>query len=224
MAVGSMLAALLPPPSPRIVTPLTLDLCRVPDIGLLCFPAGIDGLRKRMPRDGKLALFIDGLNLHSATRALGFDIDYRRLLQEFASRGTLVRAFYYTLIIEEPQFSSVRPLVDWLDYNGFTVVAKRARDYSDGEGRRRFSRNTSIELTVDAMELTRHVDQIILFSRDGAFWPLVQAIQRRGVHVTVVSTMKSRPPIVADELRRQADVFTDLEALQLKIARERSRG
>jgi uncharacterized LabA/DUF88 family protein len=164
------------------------------------------------------------LESHSATRALGFDIDYRRLLQEFASRGTLVRPFYYTLIIEEPQFSSVRPLVDWLDYNGFTVVAKRARDYSDGEGRRRFNRNMSIELSVDAMELTRHVDQIILFSGDGAFWPLVQAIQRRDVHVTVVSTMKSHPPVVADELRRQADVFTDLEALQPKIAREGSRG
>jgi uncharacterized LabA/DUF88 family protein len=172
-----------------------------------------------MPRDGNtLALFIDGANLHATAKALGFDIDYKRLLKEFQSRGNLVRAFYYTAIIEDQEFSSIRPLIDWLDYNGFTVITKPAKEFDDGEGRRKFKRNMSVELAIDAMELAERVDQIVLFSGDRDFCPLVEAVQRRGVRVTVVSTMKSHPQMIADELRRQADVFTDLAELRAVIS------
>jgi uncharacterized LabA/DUF88 family protein len=175
---------------------------------------------ERMSRDRtRLALFIDGANLYGATRALGFDIDYRRLLKEFQSRGNLVRAFYYTAIIDDQEFSSIRPLIDWLDYNGFTVITKPAKEFDDGEGRRKFKRNMSVELAVDAMELAEHVDQIVLFSGDGDFCPLVEAVQRRGVRVTVVSTFASQPPMIADALRRQADVFIDLAELKALISR-----
>ena len=167
----------------------------------------------------KIALFIDGANLYATAKTLGFDIDYKRLLKEFQSRGTLVRAFYYTAIIEDPEFSSIRPLIDWLNYNGFTVVTKPAKEFDDGEGRRRFKRNMSIELAVDAMELAGLVDEIVLFSGDGDFRSLVEAVQRRGVRVTVISTVSSHPPMIADELRRQADVFTDLVELQPKLGR-----
>ena len=177
--------------------------------------------RKAMPRDGtKLALFIDGTNTHAAARALAFDIDYKRLLTEFRNRGTLVRAFYYTVVIEDQEFSPIRPLLDWLDYNGFTVVTKRAKEFDDGEGRRRFKRSMGVELAVNAMELARQVDEIVLFSGDGDFRALVQAVQRQGVRVSVVSTMASQSPIIADELRRQADVFIDLMELLPKIRRE----
>ena len=115
--------------------------------------------------ESKIAVFIDGNNLHAATKALGFDIDYRRLLKEFQSRGTLVRAFYYTAIIDNQEFSSIRPLTDWLDYHGFTVVTKPAKEFDDGEGRRKFKRNMSVELAVDAMELAEHVDQMVLFCK-----------------------------------------------------------
>ena len=175
---------------------------------------------EQMPRDGTtVALFIDGANLYATAKTLGFDIDYKRLLKEFQSRGTLVRAFYYAAIIEDPEFSSIRPLIDWLNYNGFTVVTKPAKEFDDGEGRRRFKRNMSIELAVDAMELAALVDEIVLFSGDGDFRSLVEAMQRRGVRVTVISTVSSHPPMVADELRRQADVFTDLVELQPKLGR-----
>jgi len=174
-----------------------------------------------MPRDGtRLALFIDGANLYAAAKTLGFDIDFKRLLTEFRSRGTLVRAFYYTVVIEDQEFSSLRPLLDWLDYNGFTVVTKPAKEFDDGEGRRRFKRNMGVELAVNTMELARQVDEIVLFSGDGDFRALVQAVQRQGVRVTVVSTTASQPPSIADELRRQADVFIDLMELQPKIRRE----
>jgi uncharacterized LabA/DUF88 family protein len=173
-----------------------------------------------MPRDGKsIALFIDGANLHGAARALGFDIDYKRLLNEFHSRGTLVRAFYFTAIIEDQELHSTRPLIDWLDYNGFTVVTKPAKMFDDGQGRRKFKRSMSVELAVHAMELAGHVDQIFLFSGDGDFCPLVGALQRRGNHVTVVSTMATRPPMIANELRRQTDAFIDLAQLQTAIGR-----
>jgi uncharacterized LabA/DUF88 family protein len=173
-----------------------------------------------MPRDGKsIALFIDGANLHGAARALGFDIDYKRLLNEFHSRGTLVRAFYFTAIIEDQELHSTRPLIDWLDYNGFTVVTKPAKMFDDGQGRRKFKRSMSVELAVHAMEFAGHVDQIFLFSGDGDFCPLVGALQRRGNHVTVVSTMATRPPMIANELRRQTDAFIDLAQLQTAIGR-----
>jgi uncharacterized LabA/DUF88 family protein len=164
-------------------------------------------------------MFIDGANLHATAKTLGFDIDYKRLIKEFQSRGTVARAFYYTTLIEDPKFSSIRPLIDWLNYNGFTVITKPAKEFDDGEGRRKFKRSMSVELAVNAMELVEHVDQIVLFSGDGDFRSLVGAVQRRGVHVTVVSTMKSHPPMIADELRRQADVFTNLAELKAAINR-----
>jgi uncharacterized LabA/DUF88 family protein len=168
----------------------------------------------------RIALFIDGANLHATAKTLGFDIDYKRLLQEFQSRGTLVRAFYYTAVFEDQEFSSIRPLIDWLDYNGYTVVTKATKEFIDASGRRKVKGNMDIELAVDAMELAEHVDQIVLFSGDGDFRSLVEAVQRRGVRVTVVSSISSHPPMIADELRRQADVFTDLMELKSKLGRD----
>ena len=169
--------------------------------------------------NSRIAVFIDGANLHSTAKTLGFDIDFKSLLNEFRSRGTLVRAFYYTAILEDQEFSSVRPLVDWLDYNGYTVVTKATKEFVDGSGRRRIKGNMDIELAVDAMELAAEVDEIVLFSGDGDFRSLVEAVQRRGVRVTVISTVSSHPPMIADELRRQADIFTDLMELQSKLGR-----
>ena len=170
----------------------------------------------------RIALFIDGANLYATAKALGFDIDYKRLLKEFQSRGTLVRAFYYTAIIEDQEFSSIRPLIDWLDYNGYTVVTKATKEFIDASGRRKVKGNMDIELAVDAMELAERIDEMVLFSGDGDFRSLVEAIQRRGVRVTVVSTLASQPPMIADELRRQADVFTDLKGLQSELGRDPS--
>src|ERR1700692_864816 len=143
-----------------------------------------------MPRGGnKIALFIDGANLYATAKTLGFDIDYKRLLKEFQSRGTLVRAFYYTVIFEDQEYSSIRPLIDWLDYNGFTVVTKPAKEFDDGEGRRKFKRSMRVELAVDALEIANQVDNIVLFTGDGDFSPLLEAVQHRGVHVTVISSL-----------------------------------
>jgi uncharacterized LabA/DUF88 family protein len=176
----------------------------------------------RVPSANRTALFIDGVNLYSTAKALGFDIDYKRLLKEFQCQGTLVRAFYYTAVIEDQEFSSVRPLLDWLDYNGFTVVTKPTKEFVDANGQRKVKGNMDIELAVNAMELADHVDHIVLFSGDGDFRSLVEAVQRRGVRVTVVSTISSQPAMIADELRRQADVFTDLLELQSKLGRDLS--
>ena len=173
-----------------------------------------------MSSDGQIALFIDGANLNATAKALGFGIDYDRLLKEFQSRGTSVRAFYYTTIIEDQENSSIRPLLDWLDYNGYTVVTKVAKEYFDANGRRKIKGSMDIELTVDAMELAERIDEMVLFSGDRAFRPLVEAMQRRGVRVTVVSTTSTQPPMIADELRRQSDLFTDLIELRPLIARE----
>ena len=167
----------------------------------------------------RIALFIDGANIYATAKALGFDIDYKRLLKEFQSRGTLVRAYYYTAIIEDQEYLSIRPLIDWLDYNSYTVVTK---EFADASGRRKAKGNINIELAVHAMEIAEHVDQIVLFSGNGDFRSLVEAVQRRGARVTVVSTISSQPPMIADELRRQADVFIDLMELRSGIGRDPS--
>jgi uncharacterized LabA/DUF88 family protein len=175
-----------------------------------------------MPEQDRIALFIDGANLYATAKSLGFDIDYKRLLREFQGKGKLIRAFYYTALVEEQEYSSIRPLIDWLDYNGYAVVTKPTKEFVDSMGRRKVKGNMDIELAVDAMEMAEHLDEIVLFSGDGDFRSLVEAVQRRGVRVTVVSTISSQPPMIADELRRQADVFTDLVELQPKLGRDPS--
>ena len=168
----------------------------------------------------KLALFIDGSNLYASAKALEFDIDYKLLLSWAASKGRLVRAFYYTALVEDQEYSPIRPLVDWLDYNGYTMVTKPTKEFVDSQGRRKIKGNMDIELAVDMMEIADRVDHIMLFSGDGDFRKLVEAVQRKGVRVTVVSTIKSSPPMVADELRRQADQFLELDLLASDIQRD----
>jgi uncharacterized LabA/DUF88 family protein len=170
----------------------------------------------------RLALFIDGANLYAAARTLGFDIDYKRLLDEFLKKGTLVRAFYYTALIEDQEYSPIRPLVDWLDYNGYTMVTKPTKEYTDAAGRRKIKGNMDVEIAVDITEMAQYVDHVVLFSGDGDFRCLVEAVQRKGRRVTVVSTVRTSPPMVADELRRQADHFLELETLIPYIARDNS--
>ena len=167
----------------------------------------------------RVALFIDGANLYAAARALGFDIDYKRLLELFAAEGRLIRAFYYTALVEDQEYSPIRPLVDWLDYNGYTMVTKPTKEFTDAAGRRKIKGNMDIELAIDVMEMAEHLDHVVLFSGDGDFRRLVEAVQRKGVRVSVVSTVRSQPPMVADELRREADNFIELQDIADKIAR-----
>ena len=170
-------------------------------------------------RDERLALLIDGANLYSSAKALGFDIDYKLLRQEFVNRGKLLRAIYYTALVENDDYSPIRPLADWLNYNGFTMISKVAKEFTDSQGHKKIKGNMDVELTVDAMELAPHVDHIVLFSGDGDFRPMIESVQRQGVRVSVVSTIRSQPPMIADELRRQCDNFIDLNDLRDAIGR-----
>jgi len=167
----------------------------------------------------RVGLFIDGSNLYAAARSLGFDIDYKRLLELFQREGRLIRAFYYTALVENEEYSPIRPLVDWLDYNGYTMVTKPTKEFTDATGRRKIKGNMDIELAIDVMEMAERLDHIVLFSGDGDFRRLVEAVQRKGVRVTVVSTIRSQPPMVADELRRQADSFIELQDMESEICR-----
>lgn len=172
-------------------------------------------------KDERIALFIDGANLYSAAKTLGLEIDFKKLLEEFQTKGRLLRANYYTALLENDEYSPIRPLVDWLAYNGFNVIKKAAREFTDREGRRRVRGNMDIELTVDLMLSVPHVDHVVLFSGDGDFRRLVEAVKAAGVRVTVVSTLKSQPPMISDDLRREADAFVDLDDMADRIARPR---
>lgn len=169
--------------------------------------------------DERVALFIDGANLYSAAKALAFDMDYRKLLEEFRKRGRFIRASYYTALVEDQDFSPIRPLVDWLDYNGYTLVTKPAKEYTDANGRRRFKGDMDVELTVDLLQATAFVDHAFLFSGDGDFVAAIEAAQRKGMRVSVVSTIKSNPPMASDDIRRAADNFIDLTDLTSLVGR-----
>jgi len=168
----------------------------------------------------RIAVFIDGVNLYATAKALAFDIDYERVLRHFEQQGQLVRAYYYTVLIENDAYASIQPLIDWLDYNGYAVVTKPTKEFVDFLGRRKVKGNMTIELAVNAMETAGHIDHMVLFSGDGDFRSLVVAIQRKGVRVSVISTITTRPPMIADELRRQADEFIDLVNLAGSIGRD----
>ncbi len=168
----------------------------------------------------RIALFIDGSNLYAAAKTLDFDIDYKRLLSFFANQGQLVRAFYFTALLEEQEYSSIRPLVDWLDYNGYTLVTKPAKEFTDDAGRKKIKGNMDIELAVDLMEMADSIDHAVILSGDGDFRRLIECVQRKGLRVTVLSTLRSRPPMIADELRRQADVFIELMDIREDIQRQ----
>ena len=170
----------------------------------------------------KIAVFIDGANLYATAKSLGFDIDYKRLLQEFQSKGYLLRAYYYTALADDQEYSSIRPLIDWLDYNGYTVVTKPTKEFVDSTGRRKIKGNMDIELAVHAMEMSEAIDHFVLFSGDGDFRSLVEALQRKGKKVSVISTLTTQPPMIADELRRQADHFVDLATMRAQIGRDPS--
>ncbi len=171
----------------------------------------------------RIALFLDGANLYAAAKALSLEIDYKRLLSFFRSRAYLVRALYYTAIIEDQEYSSIRPLIDWLDYNGYKMVTKPAKEFYDDTGRRKIKGNMDIEIAVDALEMAPHLDHLVLFSGDGDFRSLVEAVQNMGRKVTVISTTSTQPSMVADELRRQADHFIDLVDFDNTIARPANR-
>lgn len=173
----------------------------------------------RFYKQEKLALFIDGANLYAAAKGLEFDIDYKKLVSFFADKGRLIRAFYYTALIDEREYSPIRPLVDWLDYNGYTMVTKPAKEFTDINGEKRIKGNMDIELAIDVMLMVDSLDHIVLFSGDGDFRRLVEAVQRKGVRVSVVSTVDTSPSMIADELRRQADNYVDLSDLREYIER-----
>ena len=167
----------------------------------------------------KLALFIDGSNLFATAKSLNFDIDYKRLRSFFAEKGILLRANYYTALLEDQEYSPLRPLVDWLDYNGYTLITKPTKEFTDHRGEKKIKGNMDMELAIDMMGLADHVDHMVLFSGDGDFRRLVEAVQRKGVRVTVVSSTKTVPPMIADELRRQADNFIELSSMHEEFGR-----
>ena len=173
-------------------------------------------------QDERVALFIDGSNLSAPAHPLGFATDYTRPPGPLPQRPPPPPAIYYTALLEDAEYSPIKPLIDWLDYNGYRVVTKPAKEFTDAMGRRKVKGNMDIELAIDVMQLVDQLDHIVLFSGDGDFRSLVAAAQAKGRRVTVISTLTTRPPMIADDLRRQTDQFIDLADLRDEIGRDPS--
>ncbi len=168
----------------------------------------------------KTAIFIDGSNLHATARVLGFDIDYQKLLKYFQKETNVIRAYYYTALFEGHDYSPLKPLVDWLDYNGYHMTTKTAKEYTDTQGKLRVRGSINVELAVDAMEIADKIEHAILFTGDSDFSYLIEALQRKAVRVSVVSTLKSQPPMVTDKMRRLVDNFIDLADIKMRVSRK----
>ena len=170
----------------------------------------------------RTAMFIDGANLYSVSRSLGFDVDYRQMLTYFQTRTNIVRAYYYSAILKTEEYSPLKPLTDWLAYNGYTLITKDAKEFTDSMGRTRIKGNMDVEIACDLLELAPFIEHAVLFSGDGDFRKLVEAVQRKGVRVTVVSSIRGSPPMIADELRRQADTFLEIADISNNFTRSRA--
>lgn len=168
----------------------------------------------------KTIVFIDGPDLHGIARSTGVDIDFKKLKSFFQDRTHLVRAFYYTTVVVQDQHATIKPLVDWLEYNGFTLVTKPAKIRIGSDGRQHMNTNMRVELAVDALEFSQMADHVVLFSSDSAYCHLVATLQRRGKRVSIVSTLANNGAAVADDLRRQADQFIDLVDIAPSIRRK----
>jgi uncharacterized LabA/DUF88 family protein len=177
-----------------------------------------DQARQVFSTPGRHAIMIDGNSIHYALRALNADLDYRKLREMFGTERNLVRAAYYALTSSEEEFRG-RPLLDWLDYNGYTVREKMVWKKNHSNGHRSPKGSVSLEMAVDALEMAPLLDHLILFSGDGDLAAMVEAVQRKGVQVTAVSTLTTRPSMIANELRRQVDRFIDLSELIPHVGR-----
>lgn len=176
---------------------------------------------------GRFALFIDGSNFYHTLRDLNLHVDYKRLLAYFSERGTLVQACYYTALLGEGQSPEwLIRLTDWLAYNHYTVCTREARSFrrrvqaEDGNWIwvNEIRGSIHVELTVDMMTLAPYLDTALLFSGDGNYQYLIQAVQRTGCRVIVVSSETTAESTVADELRRQADGFIELATISDEIS------
>lgn len=168
----------------------------------------------------KTAVFIDGSSLYYSARALGFDVDYRNLLNFFQKQCALLRAYYYAALPETEDYSPLKPLTDWLAYNGYALVTKSAREFTDYSGRRRIKGNMDVELSVDLLEQADRIDHAVIFSGDSDLRRAVEAAQRRGVRVTAVSSLRGSAPLIGDDLRRQVDCFIELGDIARHFTRQ----
>ena len=167
------------------------------------------------PND-RMALFIDGPNFYGSIRDVGIKVDYTRMLNFFQDKARLIRAYYYTALMEdrsEERNDFLRRLTDWLSFNGYTVITKPTKIFSDASGGHVMKGNMDIEIAIDMLDMAQHIDHAVLCSGDGDFRRLVEAVQRRGVRVSIVSTEQ----MLASELKRQADEFIDLNDIEQDI-------
>ena len=168
-------------------------------------------------KEERVECFIDGSNMHAATKALGYVVDYKLLLELIKSYSRLMRISYYTAMLSTEEHNPLKPLVDYFAYNGYNMVTKDAKTFTNDDGTKWTKGNVDVELAVDTLKAATFVDHVVLFTGDGDFRALVQALQEMRVRVTVISTIVSKPAMCADELRKQADSFIDLADLAYYI-------
>lgn len=169
-------------------------------------------------QDERLAIFIDGQHLFSASRNLGFDVDYRNFLECFRKKGKVIRAYYYAVHVDNGEYSPLKPLTDWLAYNGYALSMRTTTEHTDSQGRRRIP-HTDLEMLADMFGIADHVDHMVIVTGNGGYCRGVSLIQQRGVRVSVLSSIKTDSPMLSDDLRRTCDQFIELQEIKSEFTR-----
>jgi uncharacterized LabA/DUF88 family protein len=161
----------------------------------------------------RVAIFIDGENIHYSAKHLNMRLDYLKLCRKLAGKRRLVRAYFYTAV--STQSEGKIDFINFLKLNGFTVVTREVKSFNESDGSSRSIRGAlDMEMAMDVMDLCPTLDTVILCTGDGDFCPLVTAVARRGKHVELCALRE----MTSTDLIAAADTYTDLGGLKDEIA------
>ncbi len=161
----------------------------------------------------RVAIFIDGENIHYSAKHLNMRLDYLKLCSKLAGNRRLVRSYFYTAVSNQSEGKI--DFINFLKLNGFSVITREIKSFNDGDHSTRNVRGSlDMEMAIDALEMSNKLDTVILCTGDGDFKPLVTALGRKGVHVEVCALRE----MTSTELIATADVYTDLASLKDDIA------
>jgi len=163
----------------------------------------------------RVAIFIDGENIHYSAKHLNMRMDYLKLCKILAGSRRLVRSYFYTAVSNQSEGKI--DFINFLKLNGFKVVTREVKSFSEGDGATRSVRNAlDMQMALDVIEMSEHLDTVVLCTGDGDFRPLVDALVRKGKHVEVCGLRE----MTSTDLIAGSDVYIDLDSLKNQVALE----
>lgn len=150
----------------------------------------------------RIAILADVQNIYYTTRqAYGRQFDYRKLWQRISAEGNIVSATAYAIHRGDDRQLQFQ---NSLKHIGFTVKLKPYIQRSDGSAKG----DWDVGITIDALEVAREADTVVLLSGDGDFDLLLEKLNKDyGVSTEVYGV----PTLTASSLINAASVYHPIE-------------